>query len=76
MEWTKLYCGITHLKIPRPYQITVTQLRDDRFEVYMLNLNREVNEKVFTPIKEKYTKSISSAKTIGETWYKNIVGNN
>ena len=68
MEWTKLYCGVTHLKIDRPYQITMNKLgASGKWNVYMLNLHRDVNDTVFTPIKE-YTGSEEKCKSLGEQW--------
>lgn len=72
MEWTRWYHGVTHLKIDRPYQITMVKLgASGRYNVYMLNLNRDVNDTVFTPIKE-YTGNEEKCKSLGEKWANKI----
>lgn len=72
MEWTREYHGVSHLKIDRPYQITMEKLGNSgKYHVYLLNLNRDVNETVFTPINE-YTGSKEECITKGEYWAKTI----
>ena len=74
MEWTKEYHGVTHLLIDRPYQITIEKLgASGKYNVYLLNLNRDVNDTVFTPVKQ-YTGSLEKCKSIGENWAKQIKG--
>ena len=79
MEWTKSYYGVSHLVIDRPtyYQITMNKIglphRKGRCTVYLLNLNREVNDNVFTPIKEHFG-SEEECKAMGEKWFKQLQG--
>ena len=72
MEWTRWYCDVTHLKVDWPNQITMTKLGNGRYNVYLLNLNRDVNDTVFTPIKQ-YTGSEDTCRGYGEKWA-NLLG--
>jgi hypothetical protein len=76
MEWTREYHGITHLKIDRPtyYQITMNTIgKNGKCTVYLLNLNREVNDNVFTPVKEHFGNE-EECKAMGEKWWKQLNG--
>lgn len=71
MDWTKPYCGVTHLLgLPRGFQITLKNIRGEFVEAEVCLLNLKANYPFSRGC--EFIGTLDECRIHGETWAKTL----